>query len=598
MTFNFDDDESRHGVANEPVSANSTHAKNNTSNEDRVARRLRLFNRLYGLEYRADPLRHSWGRRRAIEAGDGFPSLLELLTGAEFHGENFDRDLAAFSRIFLRYEKVLRRYFPKGRDREALPQLDAVFDAFKIARLDVPRAAIRQIRDALDDLKFAGPSEHYAVAFGRPEFADRLQFYLACANDRPAQARIAALCLHAAIFSQVKDDEIRALKCALAWLSRSQTMTKFPHPFLSGPQILVEGGAIMRGIGRTVPFVVLAAAFGAEGEKLETPPDETQKDNGEKREDPRAFAMKIREKRQERKAAEKEPDGPGMVVFAGKKSGADKLEPEAYSEIFGKTIRLAQPPDLKQAAVLLLAEFPYAGAVIMTLLRDVGTARDAIGRPIIRIRPTILVGEPGNGKSLFAMKFSEAMGLPHLLFAAAGVADSMFGASNKKWSNTGPALPVERIFVERIANLLVILDEIEKTGTRRENGRLEDVILNMVETSTARTYFDQSLSSMVDLSALNWLCTANSVDQLSAPLRDRFRILRFPSPSREHLPVLLPALLREIGRERYGDERWVSPLDGTELQQIKNVWPGGSIRVLKRLVEAVLDSRDLFQPKM
>ena len=37
---------------------------------------------------------------------------------------------------------------------------------------------------------------------------------------------------------------------------------------------------------------------------------------------------------------------------------------------------------------------------------------------------------------------------------------------------------------------------------------------------------------------------------------------------------------------------WALPLDAYELEQLAAAWPGGSIRALGRLVEAVLKARD------
>lgn len=46
----------------------TTSTPSTTSDEERFVRRLRLLNRLYGLEYRADPLSNSWARRRSSGA--------------------------------------------------------------------------------------------------------------------------------------------------------------------------------------------------------------------------------------------------------------------------------------------------------------------------------------------------------------------------------------------------------------------------------------------------------------------------------------------------------------------------------------------------
>ncbi|WP_026381977.1 hypothetical protein [Afifella pfennigii] len=50
--------------------------------------------------------------------------------------------------------------------------------------------------------------------------------------------------------------------------------------------------------------------------------------------------------------------------------------------------------------------------------------------------------------------------------------------------------------------------------------------------------------------------------------------------------------MADIVAERGLDPRWALPLDGDELEALRTAWSGGSVRLLRRLVEAVLRARD------
>ena len=147
-----------------------------------------------------------------------------------------------------------------------------------------------------------------------------------------------------------------------------------------------------------------------------------------------------------------------------------------------------------------------------------------------------------------------------------------------------------------VANPAIVLDELEKVGAGRTNGNLVDVLLGMLEPRTSSEHWDQYLMAPVNLSRINWLATCNDLAGLPAPLRDRFRILKFPSPGAEHLAVIANNLLAGIMRERGYDERWISPLSLGELSAMAEIWPArdgtASIRILKRFVEAVAEARD------
>ena len=103
---------------------------------------------------------------------------------------------------------------------------------------------------------------------------------------------------------------------------------------------------------------------------------------------------------------------------------------------------------------------------------------------------------------------------------------------------------------------------------------------------------DQFLDTEVDVSHVTWLFTANALDGIPGPLRNRLRILRMPRPGREHVPVIAAQVLRELLRERGIDERWEPPLDGEEIAAILGaVGEDVSVEICRRFVAGMLDAR-------
>jgi ATP-dependent Lon protease len=137
-----------------------------------------------------------------------------------------------------------------------------------------------------------------------------------------------------------------------------------------------------------------------------------------------------------------------------------------------------------------------------------------------------------------------------------------------------------------------VLDEIEKAGTSRHNGAVGDVLLGLFEPQSAIRWFDPYIQAAADLSHVVWVATANTLDGIQLPLRDRCRVLRFPDPRPEHLPTIAKHLLEAQLRERGFDPRWATPLTTLELEALAAAWPGGSIRALSRLVEGVTRARE------
>jgi hypothetical protein len=80
---------------------------------------------------------------------------------------------------------------------------------------------------------------------------------------------------------------------------------------------------------------------------------------------------------------------------------------------------------------------------------------------------------------------------------------------------------------------------------------------------------------------------------MSPALRDRCIIVRVPSPGIEHLEALGNRLLSKAIKDRGLAPAWALRLSGTELSALSEVWQGGSLRALRRLIEGVLAARDV-----
>jgi hypothetical protein len=283
------------------------------------------------------------------------------------------------------------------------------------------------------------------------------------------------------------------------------------------------------------------------------------------------------------------PQVPGMVVLRGPIDfSGRKKEFKAFQPLIDLSIPFALAPDLRAASREFAEILPHALGEFHQLL---GMMQE---RDVVRIRPVLLLGEPGTGKTSFARAVAEVLGLPFEMFTLAGAADANLLGTSAQYATARENVVLQLIRRALCANPLVIWDELDKGSTSRHNGSPAEALLPLLEAHTARIYRDPALEVPVDLSAVSHFATANSLAGIPAPLLDRFHIISMPVPSVDHIPQLSRNIVAEIRREQNIDPRWIQDLDGNELDYVATHWSGGSMRKLERVVRLVVSSRELF----
>jgi ATP-dependent Lon protease len=257
-----------------------------------------------------------------------------------------------------------------------------------------------------------------------------------------------------------------------------------------------------------------------------------------------------------------------------------------FKGVINEALPLVEAPPLHEVRNKLLSEFPYAADVIDFALADL------VGRTTVRLRPLLIVGDPGGGKSRFARRLGEELGVSVWRTDASQCDGAVFAGTSRRWHSAEPCHPFLAVVQGKIANPLVLIDELDKAASRSDYGRLWDALLGFLEMETNTRYPDPALQTNLDLSQVSYVATANRLDPLPSPIRDRFRMVTFPKPAAEDLDALLPAVLADLARERGLDRNWLPPLAGMQRVAVAQLWRGGSVRRLYRIVEAVLRERD------
>lgn len=285
--------------------------------------------------------------------------------------------------------------------------------------------------------------------------------------------------------------------------------------------------------------------------------------------------------------APKEVTARGVLISTGNLDiGRDRPYLRDLSKIIGVHVPVVEPLDLSMVEKVLLSEWPWASEAVGLIIADLA------GQISARLAPILLVGPPGSGKSELVRRLGELLGVGVWIASAAVETSDAIGGTARRWASAEPAHPLQAIARFGHANPMFLVDELDKAGTGTANGRLWDALLPFLDPASAARFMDPAAMIEVDLSHVSYLATANSTASIPQVVLDRFRVFEVPGPRREHLPAILPTMLKRAAASRGLRPEWIESLDEAETAVVHSRWANGSLRSLQRLIAGILRSRE------